>query len=75
MSSGRGWLDVAIAEDYLPFIQRLKDSAAGRRKLLAFVSEMRDRWADQRKLVSVGQQKSLMGAVRNEMTPNFRTES
>jgi hypothetical protein len=62
--TGRKWLDAAIASEYLPFIESLKHTSAGRRKLTQFVHAMREDWAT-RKLTTTEQQSNLMNAVRN----------
>ncbi|MFM7529074.1 MAG: protelomerase family protein [Nodosilinea sp.] len=69
--TGRKWLDTAIASEYLPFIESVRNSSAGRKKLTQFVQSMREDWAARRRLVSTEQQANLMNGVRNAIKANL----
>lgn len=62
----RSWLNDAIANEYLPFLDSLNDDEAGRAKAKEFNQTIRDSWA-QRGLSTVAQQQSLMDTTRRAL--------
>ena len=62
----RSWLNEAIANEYLPFLDSLSDNEASRTKAKEFNQTIRDSWA-QRGLSTVAQQQSLMDTTRRSI--------
>jgi hypothetical protein len=62
----RSWLNDAIANEYLPFLDSLNDDEAGRARAEEFNQTIRDSWA-QRGLSTVAQQQSLMDTTRRSI--------
>lgn len=58
------WLDLAIANEYIPFILSLENSKRDRQKLQDFTQQMRDRWATQHSKPRLEQQQRLMDMTR-----------
>ena len=59
----RKWLEELINGEYIPFIEGIKKSPAGRKKLTSFTKDMRQSWAE-RGLTSPAQQAAPMTEVR-----------
>ena len=62
----RSWLNDAIANEYLPFLDSLNDDEAGRAKAKEFNQTIRNFWAE-RGLSTVAQQQSLMDTTRRSI--------
>jgi hypothetical protein len=73
MTTGRVWLDSAIEIHYLPAIARAKKSPKGKAALQTLFDEMRSDWTN-RGLAKLGQQKSLLSAVRKAIKDHFGEE-
>ncbi len=61
--ASRKWLAELIQSQYIPFIQSVKNTAAGHKKLEKFTEELRQSWAE-RNLTSLKQQQGCMDQIR-----------
>lgn len=63
---GRKWLEELITKEYIPFIEKQKNTPRGKNALEQFTQEIRSYWAS-RNLISLSQQQGCMDTLRRSI--------